>query len=335
MIRLVIPIILAMASLSGATLAKNTANTLSVQIKPVTLATFQPQRKQFGTLLWKGGLVLSSEDRRFGGFSGIALSKDGKRFVAISDRAWWLKGQFVSKDGILQNAQKLQMAKLDVGTRRKSFAWRDSESLAPWNARGIDGSLLIGFERRERILSYQFGKNQLRSRPKRIKHPKGISSGPYNGELEAIGRFYSGPRKNWLLAVSERNFDSNGNIRSWLWHGHRTITFSLERFEDYDVTDLAVLPDGKSFVTLERSFNLPNLPGFAIRKFNLGDIKRGKTAKGKVLFAGRQPFFSIDNMEGIAVHKAKNGQVQLTLISDDNFNRSLQRTLIFRFEMSK
>lgn len=335
MIRLALPIIAAMALLSDATLAKNTASTLVAQIKPVTLATLQPQRKKFGALLWKGGLVLSSEDPRFGGFSGLALSKDGKRFVAISDRAWWLKGQLVSKNGILQNARKLQMAKLNVGTRRKSFVWRDSESLAPWNAKGIDGTLLIGFERRERILSYRFGKSQFRSRPKRIKHPKGISSGPGNGELEAVGRFYSGPRKNWLIAVSELNFDSSGNIKSWLWRGYRTIAFSLERFEDYDVTDLAVLPDGKSFVTLERSFNLPNLPGFAIRKFNLSDIKRGKTAKGKVLFAGRQPFFSIDNMEGIAVHTAKNGRVQLTLISDDNFNRSLQRTLIFRFEMKE
>ena len=97
---------------------------------------------------------------------------------------------------------------------------------------------------------------------------------------------------------------------------------------------LVIAPDGKSFFTLERSFNLPNLPGFAIRRFKTKDLKGGQTIEGELLFAGRQPFFSIDNMEGIALHKTKEGKLQLTLISDDNFNRTIQSTLIFRFELA-
>ena len=334
MIKPVLTILAALAllpHLPGSMPANSAPKALSVDVGQVNLATFQPQRLKFGELMWKGGLVLSSDDPRFGGFSGLALSKNGDRFVAISDRAWWLKGKFISKEGVLQSAKSMQMARLKTRSSRNSF--RDSESLAPWSASGIDGTLLVGFERRERIRSYKFGRRGFLSKPLGIKHPKEISSGPYNGELEAIGRFYSGPRKKWMIAASEQNFDNNGNIKSWLWRRSKTISFSLERFEDYQITDLAVLPNGKSFVTLERSFNLPNLPGFAIRQFNLSDIKHARTAKGKLLFAGRQPFFSIDNMEGIAVHKTKNGRIQLTLISDDNFNRSIQRTLIFRFEM--
>ncbi len=308
---------------------------VKVKVTPVTLATFQPNRVKFGKLLWKGGIKLSSTDPRFGGFSGLALSRDGKRFVAVSDRAWWLSGRFVSDKGILTNTQNTRMAPLRLDTKRKSSHWRDSESIAPWSAKGIDGSLFVGFERRERILSYRFGRNGMTAKPVRVKHPKAISSGPFNKELEAIGRFYSGPKKKWLIAVSEQNLDQNGNIRGWLWRGRRTVPWSLERFEDYEITDLAVLPDGKSFLTLERSFNLPNLPGFAIRQFKLGDLKHGATAKGKLLFAGRQPFFAIDNMEGLAVHKAANGKLQLTVISDDNYRRSLQSTLIFRFELQQ
>ena len=307
---------------------------VSARVEPVTLATFQSARTVFGKLTWKGGIKIISKDPRFGGFSGLALSRDGNRFVAVSDRAWWLKGRLTLKNGSLASAQSLTMAPLRTENRKKSSSWRDSESLAPWGIRGIDGPLLVGFERNERILSYRFGRAGTRARPSRVRSPGAISSGPFNRELEAIGRFYSGPRKNWMIAVSERNLDRQGDIRGWLWRGKKTLSWSLKRFEDYDITDLAIAPDGKTFFTLERSFNLPNLPGFAIRRFNLKDIKPGQTADGELMFAGRQPFFSIDNMEGIALHKAKNGKLQLTVISDDNYRRRLQSTLIFRFEVT-
>jgi len=306
---------------------------VTVQVTSVNLATFQPGRVKFGKLHWKGGLRLSSTDKRFGGFSGLALSKDGRRFVAISDRNWWLKGQLVTRRGILDGAQNMHMAPIKIERKRRGVHWRDAEAIAPWNARGIDGTLLVGFERRERILSYRYGRHGFAAKPKRVKHPKAISSGPFNKELEALGRFYSGPRKNWLIAISERNLDDKGNIRGWLWRKWQTIPWSLERFEDYEITDLAVLPDGKSFLTLERSYNPPNLPGFAIRQFKLNSLKNGATVKGALLFAGRQPFFAIDNMEGMAIHRSKSGKLQLTIISDDNYRRSLQSTLIFRFEM--
>jgi len=302
-------------------------------VKSVNLATFQFGRTKFGKLSWKGGIKIVSTDPRFGGFSGLALSRDGKRFVAVSDRAWWLKGRLTFDKGDLVGAGNLTMAPLRTEIGRKSPNWRDSESVAPWGANGIDGPLLVGFERRDRILSYRFGRRGTAATPTRIRSPKAISTGPFNRELEAIGRFYSGPKKTWLIAVSERNLDKKGNIRGWLWRGKRTISYALKRFEDYDITDLAIAPNGKTFFTLERSFNLPNLPGFAIRRFKLKDLKSGQTADGELMFAGRQPFFSIDNMEGIALHKAQNGKLQLTVISDDNYQRTLQSTLIFRFEV--
>lgn len=311
----------------------STTGPVKAKVKSTSLVSFLSRRTKFGKLLWKGGLEISSSDPRFGGFSGLALSRDGTRFVALSDRAWWLQGSFVLDKGILKDAKNLTMAPLKIEPGKRSTSWRDSESVSPWSARGIDGRLLVAFERRERILSYRFGKKGPAARPTRIRSPKAMSSGPFNRELEAIGRFYSGPKKNWLLAVSERNLDRNGNIRGWSWRGKRTHAWSIKRFENYDVTDLAIAPDGKSFFTLERSFNLSSFPGFAVRRFKTENLKAGKTIEGELLFAGRQPFFSIDNMEGIAIHKSPEGKLQLTLISDDNFNRTLQSTLIFRFEL--
>jgi len=42
--------------------------------------------------------------------------------------------------------------------------------------------------------------------------------------------------------------------------------------------------------------------------------------------------FQIDNMEGLSVHRAANGDVVLTLVSDDNFS-IIQRTILLQFTL--
>ncbi|MGL1687315.1 esterase-like activity of phytase family protein, partial [Vibrio parahaemolyticus] len=44
--------------------------------------------------------------------------------------------------------------------------------------------------------------------------------------------------------------------------------------------------------------------------------------------------FQIDNMEGVAVHRDAAGDQVVTLISDDNFNHLLQRTLLLQFTLT-
>jgi hypothetical protein len=42
----------------------------------------------------------------------------------------------------------------------------------------------------------------------------------------------------------------------------------------------------------------------------------------------------IDNMEGLAAHAGPGGEIIVTMISDDNFNHALQRTLLLQFTLS-
>jgi hypothetical protein len=44
--------------------------------------------------------------------------------------------------------------------------------------------------------------------------------------------------------------------------------------------------------------------------------------------------FQIDNMEGLSVHRAADGALVLTLISDDNFS-IIQRTLLLQFTLAE
>jgi hypothetical protein len=43
--------------------------------------------------------------------------------------------------------------------------------------------------------------------------------------------------------------------------------------------------------------------------------------------------YEIDNMEAVAVHKASGGETVITIISDDNYNRFLQRNLLLQFTL--
>jgi hypothetical protein len=39
----------------------------------------------------------------------------------------------------------------------------------------------------------------------------------------------------------------------------------------------------------------------------------------------------IDNMEGLALHTGPRGETIITMISDDNFNHVMQRTVLLQF----
>lgn len=42
----------------------------------------------------------------------------------------------------------------------------------------------------------------------------------------------------------------------------------------------------------------------------------------------------IDNMEGLATHVGAGGETIVTMISDDNYNHGLQRTVLLQFAIS-
>jgi hypothetical protein len=42
----------------------------------------------------------------------------------------------------------------------------------------------------------------------------------------------------------------------------------------------------------------------------------------------------IDNMEALAVHTGTRGETVVTVLSDDNFNSFLQRTLLLQFALT-
>ena len=86
-------------------------------------------------------------------------------------------------------------------------------------------------------------------------------------------------------------------------------------------------------MTVERSFGTTVLPGMRHPSVSDRSDQSRRYRCAASFLRGRAPFYTIDNMEGIAVSREPDGETRLTLISDDNFRRDIQRTLLLQFSL--
>lgn len=317
----------------AALLLTGTAFAQAIEIRSSQLSSFNvvPVIGRFGSFEWRGGLELTSSAKAFGGFSSLALSSDGARMLAVSDRGHWLRATLAYSDGMLSGVTGGEMAPIldAAGKTVRSKVRNDAEALAAWEPGRIDGRVIVGFEGRTRAGTFDLASGGLKARFQDLPLPKDVAQGPGNKELESIARFADGPLKGRFLAISEENLDLDGNIRAWIFGGG-SFAFSIARHADYAITDAAVLPGG-DILTVERSYAPGELPGLAIRRIRAADIAAGARVTPEVLMDVGAPFHAIDNMEGIAVSEMA-GETRVTLISDDNYNRA-QRTLLLQFAL--
>src|SRR5712692_9489803 len=69
---------------------------IDVSAQPITAFDIgDSSRRQFGLLEFRGGLVLRSPYKHFGGISAIRVGSDGAHFIALSDKGWWLRGRIL------------------------------------------------------------------------------------------------------------------------------------------------------------------------------------------------------------------------------------------------
>lgn len=302
-----------------------------IEIRAQAIEAFDPRDAaltQFGALRFRGGLVLTSPHREFGGLSSLRIGADGARIIAVTDRGNWLRARIVYRDGRPVAIADAEMAPVlgpdgrPVATRRN---WYDTEALAEHG-----GTLYVGIERAHEILRFDYGRDGLRARGQPIAVPPGVKALPHNRGIECLIVPSKGmPLAGTLIAISERGLDPAGNIVGFLI-GPPGGTFSLKRNDEFDVSDCAVTPRGDLLI-LERRFSWTRGLAVRIRRVPLARIAPRALIDGpELIFADMG--YQVDNMEGIAVHRAADGALVLTLISDDNFS-ALQRTLLLQFTL--
>lgn len=289
----------------------------------------QPDRTRFGALQWRGGLVLSGKVKDFGGISGLRTVAGGGRFVAVTDQGNWLTGELQYSGGQLVGVDGLALAPIRgaPGQQLSGKRQRDAEGLALLPS----GAALVSFERDHRIARYDLPSAGLKARARYLARLPEYDDMSANKGLEALGVLPPGAaREGAVVVFAERFLDANGNHRGWLIDGEKATPLRLVRSDGFDITDLDVLPDG-ALVVLERRYSPLFGPAMRIRRIAAGELTGETPMRGEILLEAGVTL-SIDNMEAISVHLTEDGEVRLTVASDDNFSER-QRTLLLQFAL--
>jgi hypothetical protein len=310
--------------------ARNPRIARAIPIEADPFSSFSAwDRRVFGKLTFLGGLELRSKDPEFGGISSGQIDPDGRGFLAMSDRAHWIAGRFVEKDGVLTGieAATIAPALAPDGRRMKDTRYFDTEGMA---RKG--NSVFISVERTHDIVQFDFSSEGFAARGRLIEVPSEMKGLDANRGVEALGILpQESPYAGSLIALAERapTAAASPNNPGWII-GPRSGRLSVRKIGAFDITDVNFLPCGDMLV-LERRFTPPFGVGFRLRRIPIGVVKPGAELDGEVLIEADMSH-QIDNMEVLMVHRAADGRAILTLLSDDNFS-FVQRTLVLRFAL--
>jgi hypothetical protein len=251
------------------------------------------------------------------------MEPDGEHFLALSDRALWLRARILNTKGRPSGIADAAVAPVLNDQGKPSALW-DTESLTE------DGdSLYVGLERIHSILRFDYAKSGLGARGQMIAVPPEMKDLPNNQSLESLvfvpGKFRLG---GTLIAISERGLTEEGNIKAFLIGGPTPGIFSVKRTNGYDISDATLLPDG-DLLLLERQYSLDRGVSMRIRRISQDAIKPNALLDGPVVIEV-DARHEIDNMEAMSLHRTPKNEIVLTLLSDNN-NSSLQRTILLQF----
>ena len=251
----------------------------------------------------------------FGGWSGIEVSPEGTRFVAVGDSGQIVDGTIQRQDGVITgiNTPVVRRLMTDHGKRVGPTYEFDSEGLAM----APDGTLFVSFERWVRVREY----SNWTARPRIVPRHPDFTDMRRNGALEALALGPDGA----LFTIQEAKPSWGEDRKIYRLSGEAWEVFdhvpTLGRFNPVGA-DFG--PDGLLYLLERRWFPLLGFKS-RVRRFSVGD--EGLEQEETLLQTG---FGTHDNLEGLAVWRDATGRLRLTMVSDDNFSR-FQRTEIVEY----
>ncbi len=306
--------------------AAHSTESIVVRCEPLALDRSDPARQTVGRLEYRGGLRLESGAPRFGGWSGFAISPDGRRLLAVSDEGGgWLSARLsYDRRGSLSGLRDARVGLLrdTAGQPISAKGDSDAESLV----RLPGGDWLVSFERRHRLWRYPNARASLARAARELSAPDELQSAPPNGGLEAVTALHDGR----LLALSEELADGTRRV-GWLGRAGAWQRLSYEPAPDFAPADAATLPSGDVLV-LERAYSRKLGARARLVRVAAETLVPGAHLSGELLAELSQPL-QVDNFEGVAARRGPRGETLVYLLSDDNFDREGQRTLLLLFSL--
>jgi hypothetical protein len=298
---------------------------IELSARYVPLHPEEPSVTSTGRLSYRGGIELTSPDKRFGGWSALMVSPDGERLIAVSDVGRWVSARVrYGADGRLVGLADALIGELhDREGNPLRGRDADAEAVTRFGER-----LIVAFERNPRIEAYAIGdwREPFPGPARRYTFPRDLREAPPNGGIEALTALPG----NRLLAIAEEYEVGEGLARAWLYSSGRWDPLTYAWTGKYRVSDATLLPNNDILV-LERRFTW--VGGFATRivRLPLADVRPGATLQGEEI-AIIDPPLTTENFEGIAARRTTAGETLVYLISDNNF-LFIQRTLLLMFAL--
>lgn len=260
-----------------------------------------------------GAFSWRHDDPRFGGFSGIELSEDGARYIALSDRGGFTQGSITrDADGriaaVTAEPVALLKGRKDAPLRARLT---DSEGLAL----APDGSVFISFEGGARVAHYK----QLGGLATDLPEAAEFATLGSNSALESLAIGPDGA----LYTLPEEAGDAETPVPVFRFKsGQWDARLSVSGRGSFVPVGADFGPDGRLYL-LERDFR--GLAGFAsrIRRF---DVTPDALTNEVTLL--ETPTGLYDNLEGISIWRDAAGHLTATMVADDNFTIFLRSQLV-------
>jgi len=312
------------AAILSASALPISGNPIPVTFSIIENFAYYGGKTRFGALEFRGGLVVSSKDKRFGGWSGIQVLPGGRDAVIVSDLGYLLEARLDYRDNRLSGISIPHLMPALPGSG-KGIKRNDSEDLAI----GAGNEIIIALEEDNQQIVLRPMVDGKWVRPQRVRVPDAHRKLGINKGIESVALIPPGlPHAGHILAIAERPTRRSGSeIPCWILNA---VTCSIRKRDRFEITSARFLPDGDLLI-LERRL----APGFdlamRLRRIPASQIG-GKAAMDGEIVMEADLSKQIDNMEGLSVHRDESGQTIITLVSDDNRN-IFQRTLILQFAL--
>jgi hypothetical protein len=295
----------------GPTLGEGTANVYSA---PILLNENDPAQRQVGALTFLAGWSLTSDDRRFGGISAMAV--EGDQVTAISDSGILLSF-FIPGAG----PGRVDILPLPAGPGSAALKEdRDTEAMFV-----SGGKAWLALENRNEVWRYVRPGWRAEARIA----PAAMRRWPSNRGAESLHRLADGR----FLVISE-SLEPDWTSTALLFPGDPTeggtpAEFRFRPTRGYRITDAAQLPDGR-LLLLQRDVSLLGGVAAKLAVVDLAALDSGRPVEGREVAHFASPL-TVDNMEALSITR-EGEQTIVWLASDDNYF-PLQRTLLMKFAL--